>query len=552
MQTSLLRKWIQQPLYLISMALAIFAVMEFGKPESALSTMRPAEDHALFTTASECMACHNNLRTPAGEDVSIASDWRATMMANSARDPYWQASVRRETIDHPQAVQEIQAECSVCHMPMASTLARAKGGHGEIFAHLPVGAHDNEEALLAADGVSCTACHQITDQKLGTPESFTGGYVIDLTRTEDRPMFGRFDISAGHTRVMRSATGFKPSEGRHIEQSELCATCHTLYTQALGPDAKPIGRLPEQVPYLEWKHSAFRTEKSCQDCHMPRVTQNTPLTNILGEPRELARHVFQGGNFFMLGMLNRFRSELGVAATSTEMDRAVRRTNEHLKTETAAVTIDRAAVNGERLDVDVTVRNLSGHKFPTAYPSRRAWLHLTVRGATGSILFESGAIRPDGSINGNDNDANPLAFESHHPVINSPDQVQIYESIMADSGGALTTGLLRATRFVKDNRLLPRGFDKATAEADFAVIGDAAKDADFAAAQDQIRYSVSVPRAEQPFTIAVELRFQPISFRWAENLRSYSAPEPRRFNRYYDAMAESSSEVIASAVSRSQ
>jgi hypothetical protein len=254
----------------------------------------------------------------------------------------------------------------------------------------------------------------------------------------------------------------------------------------------------------------------------------------------------------MLGMLNKYRSELGVAATSTEMDRAVRRTIEHLKTETARVEIDRAVFSGERLDVDVTVTNLSGHKFPTAYPSRRAWLRLTVRSAAGDLLFESGAIRPDGSIGGNDNDTNPLAYEGHYQVINSADQVQIYESIMADSAGALTTGLLRATRFAKDNRLLPRGFNKSTAESDFAVIGSALTDPDFAAAADRIRYSVNVPQAARPLTIAVELRFQPISFRWAENLRSYDAPEPRRFNRYYDAMAVASSEVIASATSRAQ
>ena len=30
-----------------------------------------------------------------GEDISIGFAWRASMMANSSRDPYWQAGVRR-------------------------------------------------------------------------------------------------------------------------------------------------------------------------------------------------------------------------------------------------------------------------------------------------------------------------------------------------------------------------------------------------------------------------------------------------------------------------
>src|ERR687897_923191 len=52
-----------------------------------------------FETSENCMACHNNLTTASGEDVSIGSSWRGSIMANSSRDPYWQASVRRETVD---------------------------------------------------------------------------------------------------------------------------------------------------------------------------------------------------------------------------------------------------------------------------------------------------------------------------------------------------------------------------------------------------------------------------------------------------------------------
>src|SRR6185295_18731542 len=71
-----------------------------------------------FHTSDRCIACHNGLMTPSGEDVSIGYDWRASMMANSSRDPYWQASVRRETMDHPESKAPIEDECSICHMPI--------------------------------------------------------------------------------------------------------------------------------------------------------------------------------------------------------------------------------------------------------------------------------------------------------------------------------------------------------------------------------------------------------------------------------------------------
>lgn len=55
-----------------------------------------------------------------------------------------------------------------------------------------------------------------------------------------------------------------------------------------------------------------------------------------------------------------------------------------------------------------------------------------------------------------------------------------------------------------------------------------------------------------PFTVEVELRFQVIAFRWAENLRAYDAFEPQRFAGYYDAMAASSSVALARASARSR
>ena len=199
-------------------------------------------------------------------------------------------------------------------------------------------------------------------------------------------------------------------------------------------------------------------------------------------------------------------------------------------------------LRGGTLAFDVVVTNLTGHKFPTGFPSRRAWLHVTVRDADGRAVFESGAVTAAGSIAGNDSDAAATTFEPHHEAITTPDAVQIYESIMGTPSGAPTTGLLQATRYLKDNRLLPRGFDKATAAPEIAVVGGAAADTDFTGHGDRVRYRLPV---SGPATIDVELRYQPIGFRWARNLAGYDAPEPKRFVGYYDDMAAVSSVVVA-------
>jgi hypothetical protein len=532
----------------MSVAWFVVMVLAFAVPQAAQPPATRPERHTaeMFQSSHECLVCHNGLTTPTGEDVSIGTSWRASMMANAARDPYWQASVRRETIDHPSARTEIEDECAICHMPMSRAQAVSAGGRGEVFAHLPIGASRTGD-VLAADGVSCALCHQIRNDKLGTRESFTGGFVLEpATSSMPRPMFGPFQIEPGRTTIMRSAIGFKPTEGRHVEQSELCATCHTLYTASLGPGGKPIGELPEQVPYLEWRHSAFRNEKSCQACHMPTVRDPMPITSVLGEPREgLSRHWFTGGNFFMLRMLNRYRAELGVEALPVELEAAVSRTVQFLQSEAAEIRVEDPDVSSTRLEFDVYVKNLAGHKLPTAYPSRRAWLHMTVRNGAGRTIFESGAVRPNGFIEGNDNDADPLSYEPHYAEIRRPQDVQIYESIMAGVDGRPTTGLLTAVQFIKDNRVLPLGFDKGSAEADIAVRGDAVRDVDFSAGGDRVHYAVEIAGELGPFEIQAQLYYQPIAFRWAQNLQPYKSPETQRFVSYFNSMSAGSAEVLA-------
>ena len=543
-------------LTLPGVAVAWIAVLFFSLPEAAspqvpnpLVRLPAGHPESMFVTSHECGACHNGLTTAAGEDVSIGVSWRASMMANSSRDPYWQAGVRREMIDHPGAAKAIEDECAICHMPMSRTKARAADRHGEIFAHLPFGPDMDEDDRLAADGVSCTVCHQIGPERLGTREGFNGGFVLAQPTPEgERRMFGPYEVDRGRQTIMRSASGMTPAQAKHLRESEVCATCHTLYTQALGPKGEVLAELPEQVPYLEWRHSALRQERSCQACHMPEIAHPTRIASVLGEERVgVRRHTFLGGNFFMLRMLNRYRHELGVEALPQELEAAAGATIAQLQRQTASIAIARAEGDAAQLAIDVTVRNLTGHKLPTAYPSRRAWLHVTVRDRDGEVVFESGAIEASGSIRGNDNDADGSRFEPHHTEIRSDDHVQIYESVMRDVNGNVTTGLLRGTAYIKDNRLLPRGFDKASAGPDIAVRGAALEDPDFTAEADRVRYWINTAGRRGPFQVSAELRYQPISYRWAQNLRAYDASETRRFVKWYDEMASGSSQVLASA-----
>jgi hypothetical protein len=524
---------------------ALFVCLVFAAVAAAAGKPLKPE----FRTSDRCIACHNQLMTPSGRDVSIGFDWRPSIMANSSRDPYWQASARRETIDHPQADSHIQDECSVCHMPIPRYLAKMRGQEGKIFTHLPFD-EDKKEGAFAEDGVTCSVCHQITPEKLGTRDSFNGGFVIGAPDDPNaRPEFGPFTVQAGQRRIMDTSTGgFQPTENTNqIKKSELCASCHTLYTTAYGPNGQVIGSLPEQVPFLEWQNSDYsKINETCQDCHMPRVEEPAPITRVFGILRDgMKQHVFVGGNFFILGVLNQYRDELETAALPEELSAAQERASRYLREKAASISMQNVRREGARLTADVVVVNRGGHKLPTAFPSRRAWLHVTVRDRKEKIVFESGRLRPDGSIVGNDNDEDKRKYEPHYTEITQPDQVQIYEDILVSQDGVVTTGLLTAVRYIKDNRLLPHGFDKNTPNHDMAVIGAAANDPNFTGAGDRVRYSMDVGDAQGPLQIQAELWYQPIGFRWAHNLEPYgTAPEPRRFVGYYESTARYSAQEL--------
>jgi hypothetical protein len=526
-------------------ALAVITVM----PKMLHGADKHKETHAEFHTSDRCLACHNGLTTPDGKDVSIGFDWRSSIMANSARDPYWQASVRREDIDHPESKAEIEDGCADCHMPMARFEAKQKGKLGEVFAHLPFD-QDPEKNASAEDGVTCSICHQISNQNFGKRESFNGGFLIETPKSKnDHPEFGPFAIANGQATIMQTSTGgFRPTAAEHILDSAMCATCHTLYTKSLAPGGKVLGTFPEQVPYQEWLHSDYPNRNTCQSCHMPEVQGEAPISAVMGQLRPGVRqHTFLGGNFFVLRLLDAYRDDLSVTAMSLELTAEATRTVDFLQTQAARVTIRNVSVASRKLDADVLVENLTGHKLPTAFPSRRAWLHVLVRDHNGQTVFESGAPNPDGSIHGNINDVDASRFMPHYREITSSEQVEIYEPILKDQDGHVTTGLAAAVGYLKDNRLLPAGFQKQNADKDIAVVGDAADDPNFTDAGDAVHYSVALGNSQGPYHVEAELWYQPIGFRWAHNLAAYDTPETKRIVGYYDSMPSGTAVVLAHA-----
>lgn len=491
-----------------------------------------------FIGSHFCFNCHHLLVDAEGNDISIISHWRSTMMANAAKDPFWQAKVQSEVHRNPGLRKVIEQKCATCHMPMAWTQTHAAGEYAEA-AVLDDGFlnTDNELHEAAMDGVSCSLCHQIQDKGLGTKETFSGKFKIDTaTNKPDRIIYGPYHDPV--KKPMETSIGFSPVYGAQINHSALCGSCHTLFTPFVDRAGNVVGEFPEQTLFLEWRHSEYNVPdearydigentgqgKVCQECHMP----HTPPGKVViarWAPREVvpkdhfSQHFFVGGNVFMLDILQDNVDALGLTASSDFLEKTKMRTLAQLRDQSARLSLGNVRLGDNNLAVSVTVENLAGHKFPSGFPSRRLWIHFTVRDGNGAIVFESGRALANGTIVGNDNDAAMDKYEPHHQVITDPGQVQIYEALMKDTDGNITYTLLRASTYYKDNRLLPKGFAKETAAPAIAVHGKALADDDFRGGVDTVTYRVNTEGRPGPFTVQADLLYASLSYAFMEDLR---------------------------------
>jgi hypothetical protein len=536
-----------------------------GDPNVLALTSGLSVENGRFSTSDACAACHDNAPNATAmrdeDDRAIAPYdlWQSSMMANAARDPLWRAVVSAEIAATPRAAEAIEQKCNTCHSPMAGTDARLLD---QPLPGMEVLVDGTERMGLALDGVSCTLCHQIESNDLGTEASFSGGYDIAALGQAYGPHANPSAMP------MERMSGFSPVQADHMLDSSLCATCHTLSTDALSPEGEPTGgHVVEQGPYLEWEISDFAFNTSCQDCHLPQTSEDgVPIsTKIAHNPSggdfpalevrsPFGRHLLVGGNTLIPAILRDWADLLNPLAAESAFDATIAAAREQLAENTARLTLTELDLIGNALSFTAGIEVLTGHKFPTGIPLRRAWLHTTVTDARGAVLFESGnwdqsgrLVDQRGAVLPSEELAGPLL--PHIDRVRSPASVPVYQGVLADSDGAPTFLLMRGEGWVKDNRLLPAGFDRrAAAAAGIAPVG-VDDDPNFVGGADTVSYEIDAPDALPPLTVEVELLYQPLSARWAAELFGSGTAEALAFQVMYES-ADRSPELIdrASAV----
>lgn len=448
----------------------------------------------IFTTPETCLGCHR----------LFYEDWSETMHSNALRDLYFIAKLSNEAAKGD----FVEEECAKCHSPTAKIQAKLEGREVRVLRGGFL-SFSNEFHEFAIDGVSCTLCHQI--KRLATNATFS----LDLiSKKPERAVYGPFIPFFGIE--MYRASGYFPVRSQQFLRADFCGNCHVVYTPIVE-DGKIIGYFPEQTTFFEWKNSVYGSEKPCQMCHMKSYTAKVSTVPENTFERSIKRHYFSGANSLILGILG---------------DREGAKRAEEMLKSSVKVKIISAKLGDDSIEVVVEVENNAGHKFPTGFPSRRAVVHFVVEDERG-ILFESGKILESGEVVGEN------FPERHYDFIDSEDEVQIYESVMLDKYGNPTTDLLRAFSYVKDNRILPKGFSETSAHPDTLPVG--VEDDNFSPGYDRITYLVKRDYVK-PLKIRVELYYQTISSHFLATL--FETPEVVEFK---EKIGESSLKILVAS-----
>ncbi|MFN0216803.1 MAG: hypothetical protein ACKVT2_21310 [Saprospiraceae bacterium] len=510
----------------------------------------PIDSNILFPTAKTCGGCHGHdplmhaLVSSTGEDVNIYDDWRSTMMANSAKDPFWRAKVSHEIIVNPSHSNELQDKCTSCHAPAGHYQAKLHD-HKEFYL-----LSDLYTDTLGLDGVTCQVCHAQSPKLLGDLHSGQLNFDTNYIRVA----YGPYELTFAPP--MHTFVGITPLFGSHISDAGLCAGCHTLLTNTVDLQGQFTGNtFVEQATYHEWLNSRYDEQHdkiTCQACHTPQLQDEIIISAnylFLTPKSPYGLHELAGANVTMLNLMKDNREKLEIDAKPEHFDSTIAATLRMLQHKTLDLTLQADDVNGDSMDFSLRLLNKAGHKFPSGYPSRRAWVEFEVKNEAGQTVFHSGKPNPDFSLP--DEDPN---YEPHYNTITQSSQVQIYEMVPGDVNGLFTNVLERAAHAIKDNRLAPQGFTSTDPVYDTTRIVNIGQDPDFNRASDGTEGTggdilhFRLPNGGYTGRLSVRARvwYQSLPPRWMAPMFVFSSPEIDSFRIMFDA-ADHSPTLIAEA-----
>jgi hypothetical protein len=477
-----------------------------------------------FLTSNQCIGCHDATQnndsqpnmiypqlytshssketTELDLNLSPYSEWRASMMGLSGRDPIFYSQLETELALHPEQTDNIVGTCLSCHGVMGQRqIEHDKKGpfrleYLDVFdsGKSPTPPPYAKYGALARDGVSCTVCHRISDEGLGTPATYTGKFKLG----KPDEIFGPYEDVI--KLPMENALGLtlRKTKENQIRKSALCGSCHTVVLPVLKVGEKYSGNVfdnprikseHEQNTYLEWRNSKYQNEqppfdpanvRTCQDCHMPnkypsnngkqlsfkiasieedifvatdnRAPDNDIHLKVRGDDANepYSRHTLVGMNIFAMEIFSQFSDKLGLVSYdpmtafwnnppqaglppyTPGLMLAQKSALDLARNETAQLEILSVRKTAQKLTAQVKVTNLAGHKFPSGVSFRRAFIEFKVN-VGGKTQWASGATDRMGMIGTySETTFTPLLTESFNPKKNPQQVYQPHHELIDD------------------------------------------------------------------------------------------------------------------------
>lgn len=335
-----------------------------------------------FPTASYCGHCHQE----------AYHQWRQALHSNSFRTPFYRTSVN--ILINTKGI-EFSRHCDACHNPIG-VLSGALTEDSQV------------DRKFDQDGLTCSTCHSI--QRLQSTVG-NGGFVMGVPSVMVDEKGNRIPGEVPYEEIMNHTDRHAKAVMQSFYRTpEFCAACHKANLPAGLNDYKFLRAF---TTYDEWQNSKFSQRNpltfytgafvTCQGCHMKRAP--TTLLDYGAKHGTFASHSWLAGNTavpFYYGFNEQLKKTVDFLQSGNYLNVDIfglkKANSDKLIAPLGSTRFSTAP--GDVLETFVVIQNKGiGHSLiPEVRDLYEAWVEFTVTTASNRVLYHSGFIKADGSL----------------------------------------------------------------------------------------------------------------------------------------------------------
>jgi regulator of sirC expression with transglutaminase-like and TPR domain len=338
-----------------------------------------------FPTAEYCGTCHQE----------AYAQWRQALHSNSFRTPFYRTSVNLLIRDPARGI-AFARHCDSCHNPIA-VLGGALTEDSKV-----------DRTGIDSDGLTCTTCHSVA--KLNSTNG-NAGLEMGVPAVMVDEKGNRIPGEVSFAQILRHPERHsKAVMNDMLHSPEFCAACHKANLPEPLNDYKFIRAF---TAYDEWQQSKFSQRSpltfytadfsSCQGCHMKRAPVTLPEYGA--KHGTFVSHRWLAGNTavpFFYGFDEQLNKTIDFLRSGTFLNVDIFGLK-HLAGGAMIAPLGSTPVSikpDETVEASVVIQNKGiGHSLiPEVRDLYEAWVSVTVKDASGALLYRSGYLKPDGML----------------------------------------------------------------------------------------------------------------------------------------------------------